>query len=257
MSSVPIRRWQIILAVVIVVVVGVASFLRSGDSADSSSTRSERSGAPSRSPSPSPAGSAPAASPTASTLSTKDLTPALLTVDELPAGFSLSKAPSSSSSARAADTDNARCTELFHDTKLAGEAEPAAETSRAFATNELGPTVVHNVATFRATPDASSALTLLRPLVAECSTWTETDKTGPITYTVAELATTTGYGEESYAVTVGMTAHSYQFHTVMVLLRVSQHAAMLVLSSPDALTAADIHPLATRAAEKLTALPPT
>ncbi|NUS73366.1 MAG: hypothetical protein HOQ05_08170 [Corynebacteriales bacterium] len=240
------------VAVAICAVVGVIAFARRGHEPESENPNRQATSTTSTSASPT---DEPEPTPVPGTLTKEQLTPALLGPNEVPAGFTESDPPDSDGPDTIPQNDNARCSELLHKTELDAERSPGGEAQRVFTTSEVGPTIVHNVASFKSADDATTAIALLRPLASECTSWTETDKNGATSYTVQELALQS-FGEESYAVQLVMEAAGQTWHTQLIATRTGPNASMLALSSPTPLVAEDAVPLAQLASDKLAALPP-
>ncbi len=117
-------------------------------------------------------------------LTEKQVKRALLTVDDLPAGWSADAAPTDTSSDSDSTITPPQCGELFD--SLANTQQPVAKATADFTAGGIGPLLSHTVSAFES--EVAERLERITKVLAECPAFTSRDGKKATTFEAAALS---------------------------------------------------------------------
>jgi len=168
----------------------------------------------------------------------------LLTLDDLPSGWSPSPADDSNSSA-SSTSDPAGCSSDPTEFKAGDEA------TIQFQQSTFGPFLVHLVARYDNPSAAEDAFTAVTSLINRCQTFTETAADGTVTaYTFSPLSFDS-YGDETFATVLHATSGSFPVEGNFVFFRQGAYIDGIGALGLAAAPQVDLAELVTKAAAKL------
>ncbi|MGJ9372553.1 hypothetical protein [Nesterenkonia sp. CF4.4] len=156
-----------------------------------------------------------------------DVESALLTLEDMPTGWTEESDDASSDT----DDDAALC-----DVELIGDAEAVDDASAEFSAGDFGPLLSHTVAVFD-DDEAEQALEAFTEALSNCNEWTEESEDGPLTFRPAPLSFPS-FGDDTLAIRFNVASEMVDMTMDMIAWRqantINLIAVAEVFGTPDA-----------------------
>jgi hypothetical protein len=199
------------------------------DRADTIEAPEPAASAPASTPAPATTGSgsastAPSVAPPA--LGDAQLKKALLTVSEMPTGFTLNKDDQDDSD----EAGNDPCAKKFDKVGDDLKKRKVGDAERHFTKGSFGPLVEQDLVSFEEEDDAKAAIDVVSDLLNECQSFTSLDGAGAKTTFELAAMSFPKVGDETFAVAISGESDGVSLAAHMVVTRVDQSLQLVVLA---------------------------